>query len=258
MFLRKYWIPITVFIVAICAVGLYYLQTQPPKDPIVIYKPVEPLPKSTEQPPADAPVGDTSQGGHIHADGTWHEGPHEPVETPHDGPQPETPISLEEEIRAHQQWLASAEGQKVINAAYKQAGLEPPPPNHYYVKDEKGVFQLHSIFEPVVQIRLIDGFAPTPAQLERYLYLQESLSDAMRRDAHAEVDAIRSEIETLRSEARGKVPQAIGSWMTKAAKSKVDSAMKEKTDQAYRDLGLGHMVEAGVSGLPEINPTVPH
>ena len=73
MFLRKYWIPITVFIVAICAVGLYYLQTQPPKEPIVIYKPVEPLPKSEVK----APVGDTSQGGHVHADGTFHAGPHD-------------------------------------------------------------------------------------------------------------------------------------------------------------------------------------
>ena len=77
MFLRKYWIPISVFIVAIVGVGLYYLQTRPPKDPIVIVKPVEPLPKSEVK----APVGDTSQGGHFH-DGTWHEGPHAKVEQP--------------------------------------------------------------------------------------------------------------------------------------------------------------------------------
>lgn len=72
MFLRKYWLPLSVFLVAIGGVGLYLLATQPPKDPIIIYKPVEPLPKSE----AKAPVGDTSQGGHFHADGTWHEGPH--------------------------------------------------------------------------------------------------------------------------------------------------------------------------------------
>ncbi|MDE0400324.1 MAG: hypothetical protein OXL96_21220 [Candidatus Poribacteria bacterium] len=78
MFLRKYWLPISVFIVAIAGIGLYLLATQPPKDPIVIYKPVEPLPKSK----AKAPVGETSQGGHVHADGTWHEGPHDtPPET---------------------------------------------------------------------------------------------------------------------------------------------------------------------------------
>jgi len=77
MFLRKYWRPLSVFLVAICAVGLYLLATQPPKDPIVIYEAVEPLPKSTEQPTTQAPVGDTSQGGHFHADGTWHGEPHD-------------------------------------------------------------------------------------------------------------------------------------------------------------------------------------
>lgn len=74
MFLRKYWIPLSVFIVAIAGIGLYLLATQPPKDPIVIYKPVEPLPKSE----AKAPVGDTSQGGDFHADSTRkNEGLHE-------------------------------------------------------------------------------------------------------------------------------------------------------------------------------------
>lgn len=79
MFLRKYWIPILVFIVAITGVGLYMLATQPPKDPIVIYTPVEPLPKPTAKVPVSQtekpPVGDTSQGGHFHADGTWHAEP---------------------------------------------------------------------------------------------------------------------------------------------------------------------------------------
>ena len=64
MFLRKYWLPLSVFLVAVCGVGLYLLATQPPKDPIVIYKPVEPL----EKPTAEVPDGETSQGGHVHAD----------------------------------------------------------------------------------------------------------------------------------------------------------------------------------------------
>ena len=51
MFFRKYWIPLSVFIVAIVGVSLYYLQTRPPKEPILIVKPVE-----YEKPPAKAPV----------------------------------------------------------------------------------------------------------------------------------------------------------------------------------------------------------
>ena len=74
MFIRKYWLPLSVFIVAICAVGFYLLATQPPKDPIVIYKAVEP-----EKPTIQAPIGDTSQGGHWHGD-QWHAEPHAPVE----------------------------------------------------------------------------------------------------------------------------------------------------------------------------------
>lgn len=39
--------------------------------------------KQQPQPSAEAPVGDTTQGGHFHEDGTWHGEPHEtPVETP--------------------------------------------------------------------------------------------------------------------------------------------------------------------------------
>ena len=72
MFIRKYWVLLSVFLVLIVGVSVYYLQTQPPKDPIVIYKTTE-----VEKPTTEAPVEETQQGGHFHEDGTWHEGPHE-------------------------------------------------------------------------------------------------------------------------------------------------------------------------------------
>ena len=89
MFIRKYWIPLSVFIIAIVGVSLYYLQTRPPKDPIVIYKPVEPLPKpivEKSEIETEAPVAETAQGGHSHEDGTFHAEPHE---MPSDVPQSE-------------------------------------------------------------------------------------------------------------------------------------------------------------------------
>ena len=79
MFIRKYWIPMTVFILAIVGVGLYYLQTRPPNPPVLIVKPVE-FEKPTKQPLAEVPEGKTSQGGHFHEDGTWHAEAHDPVE----------------------------------------------------------------------------------------------------------------------------------------------------------------------------------
>ena len=82
MFIRKYWLPLTVFIVAIVSVSLYWLQTRPPKAPIAIIKPVE-----VEQPKAEAPVGKTPQGGHVHEDGTFHAKPHETPEPKEVSPQ---------------------------------------------------------------------------------------------------------------------------------------------------------------------------
>ena len=77
MFIRKYWLPLTVFIVALVGVGLYYLQTRPPKPPILIAKPVEPLEKPTVE---VSPVGETSQGGDVHEDGDpLHAETHDPL-----------------------------------------------------------------------------------------------------------------------------------------------------------------------------------
>ena len=70
MFLRKYWIPFSVLLIAVACFGVYLFVKQPPKEPIKIYKAVEPLPKSTQQPKAEvSAIGDTSQDGHVHTDG---------------------------------------------------------------------------------------------------------------------------------------------------------------------------------------------
>lgn len=60
MFLRKYWFPLLVFLVVIVGISLYYLQTRPAKDPIMIYKPTKPIEKPTQPPTAKVRVGDTS------------------------------------------------------------------------------------------------------------------------------------------------------------------------------------------------------
>jgi hypothetical protein len=75
MFLRQHWFGLSFLLVCGVIVSLFFLLQPTPKAPIVIYKPVEPL----EKPTAEAPVGDTSQGGHFHADGTWHDQPHDPL-----------------------------------------------------------------------------------------------------------------------------------------------------------------------------------
>ena len=71
---------IGVFVLLMCAVvSVYFLRTDIPDEPIKIYTPVEPLPKST----AKTPVAETPPQGHVHDDGTFHPEPHEtPVEPP--------------------------------------------------------------------------------------------------------------------------------------------------------------------------------
>ena len=97
MFFRKYWVPLTVFLVLIVGVSVYYLQTRPPKEPIVIYKTT---PVEAEKPTPEAPVEETQQGGHFHADGTWHEGPHEAHEAPNGAISAQPPVAASRDYTA--------------------------------------------------------------------------------------------------------------------------------------------------------------
>ena len=98
MFLRKNWLPIAVFLLAIIGVGLYYLQTRSPKDPIIIYKAVD-----VETKPKPPPPGETYQTGHWHGD-EWHKGSHDAhaeVTTPEG--KPGTPVDAQnaQPVNAH-------------------------------------------------------------------------------------------------------------------------------------------------------------
>ena len=61
MFIRRYWVLIMVFLLAIAGVCVYMLATQPEKPLIKIYKTVKP----TEKPTAEVP-SETDKGGHFH------------------------------------------------------------------------------------------------------------------------------------------------------------------------------------------------
>lgn len=70
---------IGILVLVICVVvSVYFLRTDLPEAPIEIYTPVAPLPK----PKAEAPIGEAEQDGHVHEDGTWHEGSHEAHQNP--------------------------------------------------------------------------------------------------------------------------------------------------------------------------------
>ena len=94
MFIRKHWVPLSVFGVVICALGLYLLRSDVPQEPIKIYKTTTPAPRAKSEKTIEARSpstnrGDTERpnttaGGHFHEDGTWQA-------EPHTQPQPNTP-----------------------------------------------------------------------------------------------------------------------------------------------------------------------
>ena len=71
MLSKKFYFPIGVLILVICAVCFLSLRSDVPTEPIKIYKAVE----SQAKPKAETPVA-KSQDGHFHADGTFHADPH--------------------------------------------------------------------------------------------------------------------------------------------------------------------------------------
>ena len=78
MLRKKIYIPIGLCLVLLLVIGFLSLCSDVPDEPVKIYKAVA-VEEPTQPTPAEAPVGDTSQGGHFHADGTWHADPHSQV-----------------------------------------------------------------------------------------------------------------------------------------------------------------------------------
>lgn len=91
MFIRKSWLPVSVFLIAIIGVGLYLLTTQTPKAPLKSYKPVEV--RKIEATPKPPPPGETYETGHWHGD-EWHANDaHAPAEVATPPSEPNTPPS---------------------------------------------------------------------------------------------------------------------------------------------------------------------
>lgn len=79
MFLRKYWLPLTVFVlIALMGCGLFYGRKAAKQEPVKVYKPVE---VEKPAPPKPPPPGETAESGHWHGD-VWHAEPHEPEKLP--------------------------------------------------------------------------------------------------------------------------------------------------------------------------------
>ena len=78
---KRVWIPILIVLLAAIGCGLFYERQVSKQEPVKVYTPVTPERVAKLQPTAKSPASDTSQGGHFHADGTWHTEAHETSET---------------------------------------------------------------------------------------------------------------------------------------------------------------------------------
>ena len=247
MFLRKYWLPLSVFLVAIAGVGLYLLATQPPPEPIVIYKPVEPLEKPTEQSQTETPVvqdtPEPQQNGHTHADGTWHAGPHEQeaVEQRSTAQGRELPSTTEDPKR--RKWLREGEVKPGHFHSYDRDG--------YLVCDENGVLIQTPYGDPAFDIFTVIGFRPTYEEYQEYKKLGDRMDEAYHSGNMDEYNRLNAEFSRFRQEHQGELPDLTATTVfpddhtprTPEASERFARLVSEKKDQLYREWGLGYLLE---------------
>ena len=262
MFLRKYWLPMSVFIVMIVGVGLYYLQTRPPKPPIIIYKTTE-----VETPKAKAPVAETPQGGHFHQEVETPQGGHfhqhgSGLAEPHTSP--ESPTAVPHESARTQNGIEATARQpteedkaEAIKRYYQQMGVDPPPKGYTYIMSEPGVPKfdengmpiLLKFGEPLIQVINVQGFVPTREEYEHYQQLARQYEQAVQLGNFAESERIDTEMAELRKHASGELPLATFSIMS--TDPNVDMAALERdaarlalerTYAEYRKRGLEYLI----------------
>ncbi len=276
MFIKKYWIPLAVFLVAIAGVGIYYLATQPPPEPIVTYTPVEPLAKPPEKPKTESPVvqetPEAQQGGHTHADGTWHDGAQEQVaaaQAPQTTPAPPAddagdlaprPGSF---LAKYLSQFSPAEAKRAMSAWFEKAGVPPPPRGYEYIWDDAWVVKrdangepvINKIGEPYIQVHTITAFAPNPEQARRYKELRMQRRGLHAAGKFAELEEIRAEMYRIVDAAQGPYPLVTAAASGRAARSRVAQRSREAFDQALVDFGLGHLIGTGIGGkVPRPRP----
>ncbi len=216
----------------------------------------------TEKPPltAEAPVGDTSQGGDVLVGSDSRQSAGNPTDsaTTSEGGAAAPELSEAEVERI----LAENRAQQAQRRAdYIAEWGEPPPPDaswqHY--RDNHG--DVHRHYRGTVAINdydYITRFAPTPAELERYKQLRADLRAAVSVDERngrtvanpsAEVQRLNSEIKSLFETAQREIPQPTGFFYYGGSNSGFPSPAEEKRLDAiairefYQRFDMEHLYE---------------
>ncbi len=147
--------------------------------------------------------------------------------------------------------LTPEQRQHIYNQFYIQCGVPPPPPGYKYrwkdrwvpLLDENGNPVLQKIGDPIVEVQMGIGFAPTLDEFEKYNELDEAWGLAEARGDAAEAKRLKAEMDALEASAQRMMPIGVVSGSIGAeAKSKARSFRKEAYNAALREHGLGHLI----------------
>ncbi|MYF97688.1 hypothetical protein F4212_00925 [Candidatus Poribacteria bacterium] len=147
--------------------------------------------------------------------------------------------------------LTSEQQRAIFDQFYTQFGLKVPPRGYDYrwkepgvpYLDENGNPVLHKIGEPIVDIQMKVGFAPTREEFERYNQLKDDRIQAEVRRNSAEVARLDREIKALEASVQRIRPvHVLTIWSTAEAKAKSTRVTTEKLNAALREHGLEHLI----------------
>ena len=222
---------IGILVLLICAaMSIYFLQTDTPKAPIKIYTPVEPIAK---QPPK---VGDTSQGGHFHDDGTWHAEPHA---------QDANVLPSEAELKDFASNFEMSEAE--TEEFYRSLGLEPPPAGYTYIQNEDGSTELIKDGVPMVEIHSRQGFDTVYLSDEDWTLYQalkgmthENVIETRNIPAEV-VEIARERLAAFEAKAQGPILTATTTTISSGplpSQQEENRITDAKIAEAYRALGI--------------------
>ncbi|MDE0634479.1 MAG: hypothetical protein OXI43_01315 [Candidatus Poribacteria bacterium] len=147
--------------------------------------------------------------------------------------------------------LTPEQRQQIADQFYIQFGLEVPPRGYDYHWKEPGVPYvdangnpvLRRLDEPLIEVEMGIGFAPTLEEFKRHKQLMDAWIAASGSGDVAEEARLQAEVEALEASAQRMRPLSAMSISTTAEqKSKARSLRKEKYNAALREYGLEHLI----------------
>ncbi|MYB02055.1 MAG: hypothetical protein F4118_07720 [Acidimicrobiaceae bacterium] len=174
-----------------------------------------------------------------------------------DGPQvKQTETKLQNDPQSDLKDLSREQLQEIYDSFYTRFGLKPPPPGYEYrwadinvpLLDENGQPVLHKIGDPIIDIAIEVGFAPTKEEYDQLNQLKRDKKTAKFKGLVEQAASITQKIEELEALVQRERPVLKGTmWMGKPGEAynreRVRRMSREKLNEALRSYGLEHLIE---------------